>query len=315
MQENSPKVSIIVPVYNAEKTIIRCLEALSAQTYKDFEVICVNDGSADNSLSLLNEYSRKDSRIKVYTQENQGPAYTRHFAISKSHGEYLMFCDADDWYENNMVERMVTTIEQENVDLAMCNCNIIDLADSAIQNKTLNKYNYILLSGKVNLDIKSISKINGILWNKILKKEFLEKYNITYPQKYEHDDEIFMYKYFAHAKTYYGLKENLYNYVVGNKDSLMGKLYTQSNKGHEYDFIDAFLDLFEYLKDCKNTDYILYIKHCFIGNFTHFIEFLPPSKASIAFKRLKEVVNTSDFFKQNNPKVIKVLAKCNSYKK
>ena len=315
MQNNKPKVSIIVPVYNAEKTIERCINALITQSYNNIEIVCVNDGSSDNSFAILEKFRNKDSRIKIYTQENSGPAYTRHFAISQATGKYLMFCDADDWYENNMVECMVTTIEQENTDMVMCDCNIIDLADNTIQNAKLNKYNHILLLGKHSLNINNVSKVNGILWNKILKREILEKYNIRYPKKYEHDDLIFIYKYLAQAKTYFGLKEKLYNYIVGNQTSLMGKLYTRTNNGKEFDFIYAFLDLFDYLADCKDTEYILYIKHCFIGNFSHFIEFLPSNKAEKAFRELKEIVNTLDFFKKNNPRIIRILNKYNSLKK
>ena len=162
MQNNKPKVSIIVPVYNAEKTIERCINALLTQSYNNIEIVCVNDGSSDNSFAILEKFRNKDSRIKIYTQENSGPAYTRHFAISQATGKYLMFCDADDWYENNMVECMVTTIEQENTDMVMCDCNIIDLADNTIQNAKLNKYNHILLLGKHSLNINNVSSLEEI---------------------------------------------------------------------------------------------------------------------------------------------------------
>ena len=291
------KVSIIIPIYNAEKTISRCLNAIIAQTYKNIEVICVNDGSLDKTLMILEEYAQKDDRIKVYTQENKGPAYTRHFAISQSTGEYLMFCDADDWYENNMVEHMVNTIERENTDIVMCNCNITDLTNSSIQDKNMQSYFYISIIGKAPLDIENIKKINIVLWNKIIKRSLIEQYNITYPQKYEHDDTIFMLKYFAHAKTYFGLNKCLYNYVVGNKNSLMGKLHTNRNKGKEYDFIYAYIDLFYYLRDYKYTNYIIYIKEYFIDSYFWFLQYLPIDKQENAFKHLKRFVNCSKFFK------------------
>lgn len=243
------KVSVIIPVYNAEKTIARCLEALTNQTFKDFEVICINDGSKDNSLQILKEYEQKDSRIKVFDQENSGPAKTRYIAIKKSSSEYLMFCDADDWYEQTMIEDMYSTIIEKNVDLVMCDCNVIDLSNGSIQTQNNQNYNKLKKAGLINIDTESTRYINALLWNKIFKKKILNEYNILYPQNYEHDDAIFVYKYCLVAKTYYGLNKTLYNYIVGNSNSIMGKVFTNTNKKNPYDFIYAWQDLYDYMKD------------------------------------------------------------------
>ena len=243
--EIRPVVSIIVPVYNAEKTITRCLDALQKQTYTNIEIICVDDGSKDESWNILQEYAAKDKRFLVFTQKNSGPAKTRHFALSKSSGEYIMFCDADDWYEADMVETMVNTIEKENVDMVMCDSNIIDLANGKIQTAAIQNYHRLKIKNYAALDVNNITGINVVLWNKIFKSSLLKK--ITYPTQFEFDDTVFFFKYCTLAKTYFGIDRCLYNYVVGNPDSIMGQFYNQNNTKSRFDFILAFQDLYDYL--------------------------------------------------------------------
>jgi len=232
-------VSVIMPVYNAEQTLERCLSAFINQTFDDFEVICVNDGSNDNSHNILEDFAQKDKRIKVYHQEKKGVAYARNYALSKSCGKYIMFCDADDWYEPNMIEEMVKTIKEQNVDIVMCDADVIDLANGGIQSENDIEYNRLKNIGNHTITPKFTTNTNVVLWNKIFKKDLIEKYNITYPKQFEHDDMAFVYKYFAVAKTYFGLNKKLYHYYIGNKDSIMGKYFTNRSNGKEFDFIYA----------------------------------------------------------------------------
>jgi glycosyltransferase involved in cell wall biosynthesis len=97
-----PKVSIVIPVYNVENYLKECLNSLINQTFKDIEIICVNDGSTDNSLNILNEYSQNDNRIKVFNQSNSGAAISRNNGIKEANGEYLAILDADDIYYSTM---------------------------------------------------------------------------------------------------------------------------------------------------------------------------------------------------------------------
>ena len=209
------KISVIIPVYNAEATLERCLNALISQTFKDFEVICIDDGSKDKSFEILKNFAQKDSRIKVFSQENSGPAKTRYNAIEKSTGEYIMFCDADDWYEKEMIEQMYTAITDKDVDIVMCDCNVIDLAKGKIQSKVSKRYALLSKIGYSNIEEDFFEFINAVLWNKIFKRELLDINNIKYPQKYEHDDLVFVQKYCICAKSYFGLDKKLYNYIGG----------------------------------------------------------------------------------------------------
>lgn len=100
-------ISIIVPVYNVEAYLPQCLDSLIGQTYKDIEIICVNDGATDGSLKILEEYAAKDDRIQVFTQDNQGVSAARNLAIEKAHGEWMMFVDSDDWMDLDVCEKLM----------------------------------------------------------------------------------------------------------------------------------------------------------------------------------------------------------------
>lgn len=106
------KISVIIPVYNVEKYLSKCLNSLICQSFQDIEFICINDGSTDNSLNLLEQYALKDSRIKVITQPNKGPACARNKGLSIATGEYISFVDSDDFIENDAFERLIQSQKQ-----------------------------------------------------------------------------------------------------------------------------------------------------------------------------------------------------------
>ncbi len=112
------KVSITVPVYNVEKYLEKCLDSLIGQTLKDIEIICINDGSTDNSLSILEKYAKKDSRIKIINQENQGIANTRNKSIKLAQGEYIGFVDSDDWLSLDFFEKLYNAALKYEADIA-----------------------------------------------------------------------------------------------------------------------------------------------------------------------------------------------------
>ena len=131
--------SIIVPVYNAEKTIRHCLDSILAQQFKDFEIIIINDGSTDNTLDILDEYSNKDTRIKLYSFDNSGVSITRQRGIALSTGEYLLFVDSDDSIKSELLQNLYTTIVEFNSpDIIRYQASLIN---DAIY-KDHNRYNY-----------------------------------------------------------------------------------------------------------------------------------------------------------------------------
>ena len=115
----SPKISIIVPVYNVEKYIRRCLDSIAAQTFTDWECICVDDGTPDASGKICNEYAQKDSRFVVIHKENGGVSSARNAGLNVAKGEYVTFCDSDDWVEKEMLEVLYNTALETDADVVM----------------------------------------------------------------------------------------------------------------------------------------------------------------------------------------------------
>ncbi|MBP3766234.1 MAG: glycosyltransferase family 2 protein [Bacilli bacterium] len=159
------KVSIIIPVYNSEKYISKCLDSVLNQTYKNIEILVINDGSKDNSIDILREYEKKDDRIVVIDKENEGVAKTRNQGIKKATGDYIMFIDNDDFIDEDYVE---TYLKNTDYDIVIGSYKRTDVND-----KILFKY---------NLDEKSIWSKYVVLapWAKLYKKDFLIKNNIEF---------------------------------------------------------------------------------------------------------------------------------------
>ena len=174
---NSPKISVIIPVYNVEKYLCECLDSIVNQTLKDIEIICVNDGSTDNSLSILQEYASKDERIKIIDKENQGQGYARKIGLDNATGKYILFCDSDDKYEpNNAFKVLIDEATKLNVDILLFGINFW------YKNKIVSfKVNYEqkqkIFSSKELFD--TIYKTNVEIYCKLYSSAFLKKLYVS----------------------------------------------------------------------------------------------------------------------------------------
>ncbi len=253
--ESTEKVSIILPVYNSEKFIERTLNSLINQTYKNIEILCINDGSSDNSLNILKEYSKKDSRIKVFTQENSGPARARNKGLENFTGEFLMFCDSDDCYETDMVEIMVKSLKENDVDFAMCDAKVIVQDKGASHTKRWRTIRYhtnmIDKERIIELGLSEKYKMKVFLWNKIFKANIIRKYKMSFPNGYENDDTCFIEQYMFAAKKYYAIKKQLYNYFIRN-NSIMDIFYKRIVPNKLYDKIKTLEYSFKFLQKNRN---------------------------------------------------------------
>ena len=124
------KISILIPAYNAAVFLPKCLDSVHNQTYRDLQVVIVDDGSKDNTLELCQSYAKNDNRIEVYHQENQGVASTRNHLLEKVKGDYVLFVDADDWIEPDMVNYMVDKLSSNNHDIVTCGSVVNDKTTS-----------------------------------------------------------------------------------------------------------------------------------------------------------------------------------------
>ena len=148
--KKEPTISVIIPVFDAQETIERCVQSLQKQTYGKLEFLFIDDGSTDATSEIIKRHQVSDNRIRYYYQSNNGVSSARNYGLELAQGEYIGFCDADDWYEHNMIEVMVRTIEEQNVDVVMCDTDIIDLADGKIQKEYQTKYNRIKIKKSIN---------------------------------------------------------------------------------------------------------------------------------------------------------------------
>ena len=122
----SSKVSVVIPVYNTQKYLDQCLGSILFQTYRNLEIICVNDGSTDNSLAILQKYAKFDKRIKIIDQKNMGISPARNEGMKVATGEFIIFFDSDDFFDSTMIEEMVMKAEEYDADIAVCSYSVFD---------------------------------------------------------------------------------------------------------------------------------------------------------------------------------------------
>lgn len=198
-----PKVSIIVPVYNVEKYIRKCLQSLVNQTLKDIEILVVNDGTKDNSMSIVDEFANKyPEKIVILQKENGGLSDARNYAIQYAKGEYIAFLDSDDYVETNMYEDMYNLAQKENSDLVECDFYW------EYPNKKKEDRGIVYNSKK-----EALEKIRVVAWNKLIKREILEQTGIKFPVGYYYEDVEFTYKLLPYIKKISLLPKLCIHYV------------------------------------------------------------------------------------------------------
>ena len=221
MNNNLPKVSISVPVYNSEKYLFQCLDSLINQTLKDIEIIIVNDGSNDNSESICREYADRDNRIKLISKRNGGLASARQVALESACGDYFCACDSDDWVEPTMYERLYEKAIESNADIVMCDywCEYPD------GKKTFHSYSYRLEDRNDLLDDALNGQFPCQVWNKLFKRNLFVKYDISWePEINLGEDFLIMIKLLQHPVKVECLPEPFYHY----RREMGGSSYTNN---------------------------------------------------------------------------------------
>lgn len=172
------KVSVIVPVYNVEKLLARCLDSLVSQTLKDIEIICVNDGSVDNSLDVLRKYAQQDSRIVVVSQENLGPSAARNRGMQIATGEYIGFVDGDDWIDLNFFEKLYNSAKKYDADIA-CASVVRKFKSGRKRQKVLIEKEELIVSPSKKFKITGTPHFSYV-WNKIYRRTALLRRKIMF---------------------------------------------------------------------------------------------------------------------------------------
>ena len=218
---SNPKISIISPVYNVEKYICRCVDSIIAQTFTDWELILVDDGSPDTSGTICNQYASQDSRIRVIHKQNGGVSAARQTGLDAAQGEYVIHADPDDWVEPTMLEELYAKAKAEDADVVIC--------DYFVNSSNSER---IVKQEPHSLDAKSIShelfqQLHGSCCNKLVKRTCFSNYNIRFPEGVNYCEDLYtwclLYQH-PEVKTTY-LPNAFYHYCTVN--SFMTKKVTR----------------------------------------------------------------------------------------
>lgn len=232
----NPKVSIIVPIYNVEKYLSRCLDSIFNQTLQEIEVIAVNDGSTDRCLDILLNYKKKDPRLKIINKENEGVSAARNNGLEVANGEYLGFVDPDDWIEMNMYEDLYTLAEEENADVVMCSYirefgthskekqfNIteqVKFIGTEVHEKVMRR-----LIGPLGEEVGSPELLDawGTVWSKLYRAKLIRDNNITFTDLHEigtNEDSLFNIEVLYYSNSFIFTNKHFYHYWRGNTSSV-----------------------------------------------------------------------------------------------
>ena len=221
---NSPKVSIIIPIFNPGKYFIQCLESAVNQTLTDIEIICIDDGSTDDSMDILSKYSN-DSRFKIFHQENLGAGSARNKGIDNAQGEYIVFLDSDDWIEKDMCEKLYNHAKHLDVDLVLFDVMWYHKNDRKELFKFFNDdefkedYNSFVFDRKF-IHEKIVDPSLGVIWSKFYKTSFLKNNNIKFSTYKIYNDVVFHFKTILSANKIAYYPNVFYHYIKVGQPSL-----------------------------------------------------------------------------------------------
>ena len=225
-------ISVVIPVYNAEKYIEECINSIIAQSYKNLQIICVNDGSEDNSSDLLHNLANTDDRISVIDTPNGGAAKARNIGITKAICKYLTFVDADDTIESNMYEEMISFGNENHLDCVVCNTTVYPYKQSPVKmtlpfaDRTIFKCEDIvhhIVARSIGFEKANTDGLYS-LWNKLFRTEIINKNDLRINAKRTHgEDWEFCMEYLAHALSCGFIDKCFYNYIHHTKQSLVTK--------------------------------------------------------------------------------------------
>ena len=240
---NGGKISFVVPVYNVERYLQQCLDSLVNQTYKNIEIICVNDGSSDNSGQILQKFAEIDSRVKIINTENLGVSIARNKGIEAASGDYIAFIDSDDWCEPDYLEKMYKNIISFNTDFSTCAVALYDEA----QNVFFDEVYYSLqdlrsyMQRPLNFDdVKNILfRFPVMVWAKLIRTQLLKENNIRFCDKVYFEDKAFFFDLVLNSQNFSFVLEELYVYRVNREGSAV---YSRSEK-----YLD-FIKHYSYIK-------------------------------------------------------------------
>ncbi len=231
MISEQPLISVIVPVYNAEQYLRRCLDSIRCQTYRNLEIICVDDGSADASGKILDDYAAEDDRFVVIHQQNAGQAVARNVALNCAKGEWIANVDSDDYLEPDAYKQVAEHFD-DDIDMVWIGNHIVCDFDEKLK-RSQEKFYKLNYEGKLSLEGVPLASMSGAVWNKIIRRSLLEQYEIRYPKGVIFEDLCYFAQVAPILRNVYFLPTKLY-YYLQRENSTMGVARTgESDKSHD----------------------------------------------------------------------------------
>lgn len=224
-----PVISVIVPVYNVENYLAKCLDSILNQTFSNIEIICVNDGSTDNSRKILETYKNKDSRIKIVDKKNGGLSSARNAGMKVATGEFYSFIDSDDWIDITMLEKLYNNMLEHESDISICAVHQFDETNQRIDDS--NPY-YTLEYFDKTFDNRAFSYVDTkpfimdvcvMAWNKLYRRSLIEKCNAEFPDGLIFEDGPFFFTIFFKTQKVSIVRDFLYYYRINRKNSIIQK--------------------------------------------------------------------------------------------
>lgn len=239
---NKPNVSIIIPVYNVETYLRECLDSVIKQTLKNIEIICVNDGSTDKSLQILEEYAQKDKRIEIISKTNSGYGHSMNIGLNNAKGEYIGIIESDDYAELNMFEELYNTAKKNELDLARCHFYVYNSKNNT--NKKMESPNVPTNTVFAPIDEPFTFYQQPSIWAAIYKKELIINNNIRFLETpgASYQDASFAFKTYSMAKRFMMLNDALIHYRIDNENSSV------NSKGKVFCVCDEYKEIENFVK-------------------------------------------------------------------
>jgi len=298
------KVSIIVPVYNTENYLKKCLDSLVNQTLENIEILIVNDGSTDNSQKIIDEYKELYSnKIKIFNKSNGGLSDARNFAIPHTTGEYIGFVDSDDYIELDMFEKMYALAKTKNLDLVECNFNW------EYPNKIKIDYGIDYLEKK---DFFLFGRV--MVCNKLFKTSIIKDNNITFSKSLNYEDIEFFYNLIPYINNYSLINNSFYHYIqrensiINNQTKKTADIFIILNNIINFYKSNNLFDIYK-----TELEY-LYIRFLLGSSFLRIVKIKDKNlRKELLNKSINELYSTFPNWKEN--KLLKIKSKKNIYYK
>ena len=297
------KISIIIPIYNVEKYLSQCLDSVINQTYKDIEIICVNDGSTDNSLNILNEYAQRDNRIKIVNKDNGGLSSARNKGLEFATGDLIYFLDSDDYIECDLIETAVKVFSNFDIDYycfsskPFVDGDIVQDFDAINYYVTVHRYGYFY----INFDIVLDTNIHA--WNKVFKRCIIENNKLRFIEGLLYEDIYFTWMYaFLSQKAFFD--NNVKHYYRMRNNSIMEKTTQNKSLKSGIDHLLNWYELFQSLSKnkelfLKNYDHLFYLLNFYADRTNEMV----PSNDKFYVEKLKQKYQSElKYTKENEEK-------------